>query len=218
MHISSLSALLARHSLSDILAQVHRCEQETWPAPMQASSEALLRRARTNPEGFWIGYEEGPLRVGGFLTSITLDYDCRRYPSWFKATDYGSLSTHDPDAGDVYIVNISVSPRSQGQGVGSRLLSALKRHAPEHARRVVVVPRLEKAFASLPSVADLEADRKLKFYGRNGFAIDTVYTETDVELQGPQVGVVMSAPSTAKVRGEHPISRLASAESAAARY
>lgn len=96
-------------------------ENETWPEGTRASREAFESRINIFPEGVYFYQEHGDF--WGLSTSLITDIsDPNSIRTWEEITDYGFITSHNPNGNTLYTVSVGVSPRFQGKWVGKNLV------------------------------------------------------------------------------------------------
>ncbi len=125
----------------------------------------------------------GPVLVGAtttFRTSRRFDGDV---PYYFEVIGYGMLTTHEPDGGWLYGVDVSVDPAYRRLGIGSRLYDARRALVRRLNLRGEIVAGMLPGYERCRSALSVEtyvervaagalADPTLTWQLRNGFRVE----------------------------------------------
>ena len=94
-----------------------------------------------------------------------------------------TLTIHSEDL--LFVIFLATDRSARSKGYGSRILSQLKEHYPEHAIALEIEPMLRDAENFH------QRERRLAFYQRNGFVETGLYTD----YEGDQYEVLRYLPS-----------------------
>ncbi len=194
--------------LPAVLNEVVKVEQETWPEEIQAPLAKFQSRAQLFPEGF-LTIALADLGIVGVSTSEIINFSADSNFTWEEITDHGWIkTTHNPEGNCLYLVSVGASPKAQGQGVGSKLLTeqiklageknldwlVLGSRLPGFAEYHRVHPEVSgQEYLNLKREDGLPLDPEIRFYTRAGFhplKLVPNYMEDDPESEN--FGVVMA--------------------------
>lgn len=170
-------------------------QDKCFPGMVAWKAHQLERHHDVFPEGQMVVESEGV--IVGSSSSLLLDFD--EHPdlhSFNEITGDGTLSTHDPDALDLYGIEVMVDPDYRGMKIGERLYQARQELAERlNLRRILIAGRMPgfqkyqgKAREYVAAVQRREVmDPVLGFqlsYGFNPVQILPGYLPGDAESEG----------------------------------
>ncbi|MGM0844863.1 MAG: GNAT family N-acetyltransferase [Bacillota bacterium] len=120
-------AVVRNYTHSDFPGLI-RVQQESFPPPFPSdlwwNEEQLSNHIKLFPEGALCIEIEG--KIAGSVTGMITQYDANDFKHpWSQMTDDGYINTHHPDGNALYIVDIGVSPRYRGLGLGKALMQSM---------------------------------------------------------------------------------------------
>jgi ribosomal protein S18 acetylase RimI-like enzyme len=120
----------------DFPAIVELCRR-VYPETLPWGEEQLASHLQVFPEGQLVAVERAPgsgggpgdapgeERLVGMAASLILSWDDYEIgDTWRDFTDHGMFTNHDPQGRTLYGAEVMVDPRTQGQGVGSKIYDA----------------------------------------------------------------------------------------------
>lgn len=133
-----IEAVIRTYTHSDF-KELIRVQQESFPPPFPSDlwwkEEQLSNHLELFPEGALCIEMEG--EIAGSITGMIINYDPQDINhSWSEMTGDGSINTHVHNGNALYIVDIGVSPKYRGLGLGKALMQSIY--------EVVVQLRLER--------------------------------------------------------------------------
>ncbi|MGF2616027.1 GNAT family N-acetyltransferase [Rossellomorea vietnamensis] len=105
-----------------------RVQQESFPPPFPSdlwwNEEQLSNHIKLFPEGALCIEVEG--EIAGSITGMITCFDPAKINhSWSELTGNGYINTHEPNGNALYIVDIGVSPKYRGLGLGKALMNSM---------------------------------------------------------------------------------------------
>jgi len=176
------------------LDAVMELENAIWSPGTRSPRNKFESRLSRFPEGFFLAYKQD--KVIGVSTSQIITYNGGSINSWEGVTDWGSISTHNPEGNALYVVSIGSISRSGG---GSALIQAQKELVKKlNLDYLVLGSRIpgfdaycnENGNISIEEYVTLKRengellDPELRFYTRNGLSLKEIrpnYMEDDKE-------------------------------------
>ena len=144
-----------RQLIPEDLDEMVKVEEETWEPDLRASREAMEERFTRFPKGALGAY------VDGELTGMTYAHRIGLVRKTWEGNS--CKEAFDPSGKFMYLVNVGVSSKHSGRGIGSRLLDKNKELARElGCERIYLGAR--------------GTEENSHFYQKNGFTIyETVH-------------------------------------------
>ncbi len=161
-------------------------ELQAWPKNLQAPPEKLKSRIANFSEGVFGAYDEGHLVADTTSQIIEYNPETGLNKSWSEITDGGFISgTHNPAGNALYIVSITVIPKYQGHGIGTKLIEKQKELAREKGLEYVLIgfdlegydeynnsePISIENYVNLKRNDQQPFDPKIRFYTRCGLEL-----------------------------------------------
>lgn len=118
----------------------YRIQPREYDHPEVMTAEKFAQQLDIFPEGVFMAYDALNDRVVGLAVAMRFDFDpSRPYTQpWAKTTDYGRLTTHNPNGEWLYGVDNVVLAEYRGQGIGGRLMRARYQIAQRYNLRGMV--------------------------------------------------------------------------------
>ncbi|MGD6804221.1 GNAT family N-acetyltransferase [Rossellomorea vietnamensis] len=155
-----IEAVIRTYTYSDFKDLI-RVQQESFPPPFPSElwwkEEQLSNHLELFPEGALCIEVEG--EIAGSITGMIINYDPQDINhSWSEMTGDGSINTHDRNGNALYIVDIGVSPKYRGHGLGKALMQSMY--------EVVVQLRLERLLGGgrMPGYGERAAEMSASQY------------------------------------------------------
>ncbi|KIL45887.1 GNAT family N-acetyltransferase [Jeotgalibacillus soli] len=109
---------------ADPLIQIQR---EAFPPPFPEellwNHDQLEAHTTLFPEGALCVEVEG--EIAGSMTALRVNLQPGEKHTWNEITDQGYIRNHQPNGSSIYVVDICVSPRFRGLGLGKELMLAM---------------------------------------------------------------------------------------------
>ena len=159
----------------DDLDDMVRVEAESWEPELRASRKTMEERLKRFPEGALGAYvnENGKMRLAGMTYAHRIGY---LRETWYENS---CKEAFDPNGKILYIINVGVSSKYRGQGIGSKLLDKNK----ELAKKL----GCEKICLGARNTAG-----NLKFYKKNGFVVKKIVRDFWIEDKASKgKGIIM---------------------------
>lgn len=155
-----IESVIRTYTHSDF-KELIRVQQESFPPPFPSDlwwkEEQLSNHLELFPEGALCIEVEG--EIAGSITGMIINYDPQDINhSWSEMTGDGSISTHVHNGNALYIVDIGVSPKYRGLGLGKALMQSMY--------EVVVQLRLERLLGGgrMPGYGERAAEMSASQY------------------------------------------------------
>jgi ribosomal protein S18 acetylase RimI-like enzyme len=122
-----IGAVIRTYTSSDFPGLI-KVQQESFPPPFPSdlwwNEDQLTNHITLFPEGALCIEIEG--EIAGSITGMRTNFDTGNIQhSWAEVTDEGYIKTHDPNGNSLYIVDIGVSPKYRGLGLGKALMQSM---------------------------------------------------------------------------------------------
>ncbi|EDL65513.1 YkwB [Bacillus sp. SG-1] len=122
-----IEAVIRTYNKSDFPGLI-KVQKESFPPPFPSdlwwNEDQLTNHITLFPEGALCIEVEG--EIAGSITGMITTFDPSNIQhSWSEVTDDGYIKTHDPNGNALYIVDIGVSPRFRGLGLGKALMHSM---------------------------------------------------------------------------------------------
>jgi len=205
MEINHKIALLFKirnANLSDV-DEILALDHEVWP-DFPATRDMIKSRIEVFPEGNFVTLYKG--KIVGYLCLQFINYDLENHPSftWNEITDNGTLrNSHSISNEYMYGLAMSVSPRFQDVGIGTRLIFAGWSLIVRYNKRGCMLGSRIPGYASVQSQYTPEQymqlkredgkllDPELRLYENDGFKIVGLLPNYENDPQSCDYGVLV---------------------------
>ncbi|WP_409254123.1 GNAT family N-acetyltransferase [Bacillus sp. SCS-153A] len=122
-----VEAIIRTYNTADFPGLI-KVQQESFPPPFPSdlwwNEEQLTNHITLFPEGALCIEVEG--EIAGSITGMITSFDPSNIQhTWSEVTDDGFIRTHEPSGNALYIVDIGVSPKYRGLGLGKALMQSM---------------------------------------------------------------------------------------------
>ncbi|YBZ91856.1 GNAT family N-acetyltransferase [Bacillus sp. AK031] len=122
-----VAAVIRNYQKEDFQALI-QIQKESFPPPFPSelwwNERQLKNHISLFPQGALCIEVEG--EIAGSITGMITHFDPQNIQhTWSEVTDDGYITTHDPEGNSLYIVDIGVSPRFRGLGLGKAMMQSM---------------------------------------------------------------------------------------------